>query len=40
MKNACSGKWSYSPSEIFLNDSMVSFSGTVEPGTPVNCSAA
>src|SRR5690242_209452 len=40
MKKACSGKWSYSPSLIFLNASMVSLSGTVEPGTLVNCSAA
>ena len=31
MKKACSGKWSYSPSLIFLNASMVSLIGTYEP---------
>ena len=31
--------WSNSPAQIFLNASMVSDSGTVEPTTPVNFSA-
>ena len=39
MKNACSPMWSYSPSQIFVNASMVSASGTVEPSMPVNCLA-
>src|SRR5919197_581024 len=39
LKKACSAMWSHSPSQIFLNDSMVSFSATVEPGTWVNFSA-
>ena len=39
LKNACSAMWSTSPSQIILNDSMVSASGTVEPGTLVNFSA-
>ena len=39
MKNACSGKWSYSPSASFLNASMVSSSGTNEPSRPVNALA-
>src|SRR5690349_15232838 len=39
MKNACSATWSYSPSEILLNASMVSATGTVEPSRPVNCLA-
>ena len=36
LKNACSAMWSTSPSQIIWNDSMVSFSGTVEPGMLVN----
>ena len=39
MKNACSATWSYSPSAILLNASMVSVTGTVEPSMPVNCLA-
>ena len=39
MKNACSATWSYSPSAIFVNASIVSTSGTVEPSMPVNCLA-
>ena len=39
MKNACSATWSYSPSAILLNASMVSLTGTVEPSMPVNCLA-
>src|SRR5439155_3975755 len=39
MKNACSGRWSYLPSVIALNEEMVSSSGTVTPGWLVNCSA-
>ena len=39
MKNACSATWSYSPSQILLNASMVSSIGTVEPSMPVNCLA-
>src|SRR6478736_2662222 len=30
MKNACSGTWSYSPSAILVNASIVSASGTVD----------
>ena len=36
LKKACSATWSKSPRTIASNDSMVSFSGTVEPSTPVN----
>ena len=36
LKNACSAMWSASPSQIILNDSMVSASGTLEPSTLVN----
>ncbi len=39
MKKACSATWSYSPSAILLNASMVSSTGTVEPSMPVNCLA-
>ncbi len=39
MKKACSATWSYSPSAILLNASMVSTTGTVEPSMPVNCLA-
>ena len=39
LKNACSGTWSRSPLAIIEKPSMVSFSGTVEPLTPVNFSA-
>src|SRR6478735_8806121 len=39
MKKACSATWSYSPSAILLNASMVSATGTVEPSMPVNCLA-
>ena len=39
MKNACSATWSYSPSAILVNASIVSDSGTVEPSMPVNCLA-
>ena len=39
MKKACSATWSYSPSQIFVNASMVSAGGTVEPSMPVNCLA-
>ena len=38
MKNACSGRWSYSPSAIALNEAIVSSSGTTTR-LPVNCSA-
>src|SRR5690606_21452437 len=36
LKKACSATWSKSPLAIASNDSMVSFSGTVDPSTPVN----
>ena len=36
LKKACSATLSTSPSQIMLNASMVSASGTVEPGTLVN----
>src|SRR5699024_6015159 len=39
LKNACSVMWSNSPSQMPLKPSMVSFSGTSEPSTPVNCFA-
>ena len=39
MKKACSPTWSYSPSQIFVNASMVSARETVEPSMPVNCFA-
>src|SRR5690606_31426610 len=39
LKKACSAMWSNSPSQILPNASMVSLSGTVEPGTLVNCVA-
>src|SRR3954451_2053349 len=38
-KNACSGRWSYSPSHRALNDAIVSSTGVYLPGRPVNCSA-
>src|SRR4029079_14231069 len=38
-KNACSGRWSYSPSHSALNDAIVSSTGVYLPGRPVNCSA-
>src|SRR5918994_266320 len=38
-RNACSGRWSYSPSVSARNDAMVSSTGTYLPGIPVNCSA-
>src|SRR5690606_24345928 len=36
LKKACSATWSKSPRVIASKDSIVSFSGTVEPSTPVN----
>src|SRR5439155_16795224 len=38
-KNACSGRLSYSPSQIPRNEAIVSSIGTYFPGMPVNCSA-
>src|SRR5688500_2536946 len=38
-KNACSGRWSYSPSQSALKDAIVSSIGVYLPGRPVNCSA-
>src|SRR5262245_5490926 len=38
-KNACSGRWSYSPSQSALNEAIVSSTGVYLPGRPVNCSA-
>ena len=38
-KNACSGRWSYSPSQMPLNEAIVSSTGTYLPSMPVNCSA-
>src|SRR5262249_14791715 len=37
MKNACSGRWSYSPSARALNEAMVSSIGVYFPAIPVNC---
>ena len=39
MKKACSGYSSNSPAHSRLNESIVSSTGTNEPGMPVNCSA-